>query len=265
MNITVIGGGNMGLTYALSIHKNFTNANIAILEKDEQKIRELKKNTPFAIYTNEKECLIDTDIILLAIKPQAASSVFKSIIDLVSTSQVIISIMAGVTIKSIEEGLNTSKIVRAMPNLPAQVGKGVTGYMISDHISIEETKQVHDILSATGKAIRVLNEDDIDAITALSGSGPAYVFYFMNAMMEQAIDFGFSETEAKDIVLHTFLGTASLFKNSDDNAQLWIDKVTSKGGTTHAALTSFRSDILDQKIKKGIDAAFKRAKELAKS
>ncbi len=265
MNITVIGGGNMGLTYALSIHKNFKNANIAILEKDEQKIIELKKNTPFAIYTNGKDCLPASNMVLLAIKPQAAPDVLKNIADLITSNQVIISIMAGVTMKSIEKGLNTFKIVRAMPNLPAQVGKGVTGYMISDSISIEETKQVHDILSATGKAIRVLKEDDIDAITALSGSGPAYVFYFMNAMMEQATSYGFSENEAKEIVLHTFLGTATLFKNSDDNAQIWIDRVTSKGGTTHAALTSFKGDIIDQKIKKGVEQAFKRAKELAKN
>ncbi|WP_010181694.1 pyrroline-5-carboxylate reductase [Aquimarina agarilytica] len=265
MNITVIGGGNMGLTYALSIHKNFDNASISILEKDEHKITELKNTTPFSIYNKEADCLASADIILLAIKPQAAVLVFEKIAQLVTPEKIIISIMAGVTMETIKDGLQAPKIVRAMPNLPAQLGKGVTGYMISESISENEALQIQHILSATGKAIRVYKEDDIDAITALSGSGPAYVFYFMNAMMEQAKTYGFSENDAKEIVLHTFLGTSNLFENSDDNAQLWIDKVTSKGGTTHAALTSFKSDHLDKKIQKGVNAAFERAKELAKS
>ncbi|WP_010520958.1 pyrroline-5-carboxylate reductase [Aquimarina agarivorans] len=264
MNITVIGGGNMGLTYALSIHKNFDEATIAIIEKDAEKITHLKNTTPFAIHTNENECLTNANIILLAVKPQASNLVFKNIAHLIKPNQLIISIMAGVTMESIKIGLNATKIVRAMPNLPAQVGRGVTGYLLSDTITLDEGLQIQQILSATGKAIKVFNEDAIDAITALSGSGPAYVFYFMNAMIEQAAAFGFNEKEAKSIILQTFLGTASLFEKSEDSAQLWIDRVTSKGGTTHAAVTSFKADQLNESIKKGVDQAFKRAKELAK-
>ena len=172
--------------------------------------------------------------------------------------------MAGITIQTMREGLNIPKIVRAMPNLPAQVGQGVTGFITSAEVTNEETTKIQAILSATGTAIQVPNEDSIDAITALSGSGPAYVFYFMNSMMQKAEEFGFNANEAKDIVLNTFLGTAKLFESSETTAETWIDKVTSKGGTTHAALTSFNTNDLDEKIKKGVQSAFNRAQELGK-
>ncbi len=265
MNIVVIGGGNMGLTYAQSIHNNFENSTISIIEKDTVKIEQLKKETPFNIFSNPEDCITKAEVILLAIKPQIAAAVFTEIKNLVNKNQIVISIMAGVTIATINSGLQTPKIVRAMPNLPAQVGQGVTGFMASNEINASEITQVQAILYATGTAVKVNDETAIDAITSLSGSGPAYVFYFMNAMMEKAKTFGFSDSEAKDVVLNTFLGTAELFKSSDLDAQTWIDRVTSKGGTTHAAITSFKSNDVDQKIQDGVQAAFNRAQELGKA
>lgn len=265
MKIAVIGGGNMGLTYAESIYNNFDNTNISIVEKNAAKIKQLQTETHFNVYSNASECIANAEIVLLAVKPQFISTVFNEIKSLVNPKQIILSIMAGVTIDTLHKGLNTPKIVRAMPNLPSQVGHGVTGFIASAEVTDEETKQIQAILEATGSAIKVPNEEAIDAITALSGSGPAYVFYFMNAMMDKAKDFGFNETEAKDIVLNTFLGTAKLFKNSSTPADTWIERVTSKGGTTHAALTSFKNDNLNKNIQKGTQAAFNRAKELGKS
>lgn len=265
MKLAVIGGGNMGLTYAESIYKNFDNTNISIVEKDTEKIEQLKKDTHFDIFSNASECLANAEIILLAVKPQFVTTVFNEIKDLVNPSQIIVSIMAGVTINTIHKGLNTPKIVRAMPNLPSQVGHGVTGFIASAEVTKEETSLIEAILKATGVTVKVANEKAIDAITALSGSGPAYVFYFMNAMMEQAKTLGFSGSEAKDIVLNTFMGTTELFESSNTSAQTWIERVTSKGGTTHAALTSFKENNIDSHIKKGVQAAFERAKELGKS
>ena len=265
MKIAVIGGGNMGLTYAESIYNNFDNTNISIIEKNTDKIKQLQKETHFSIYSNASDCIENAEIVLLAVKPQFINTVFKEIKSLVNPKQIILSIMAGVTIDSIHKGLNTPKIVRAMPNLPSQVGHGVTGFIPSAEVSDVETKQIHAILEATGPAIKVPNVDAIDAITALSGSGPAYVFYFMNAMMEQAKTLGFNEIESKDIVLNTFLGTVKLFKSSETPAETWIERVTSKGGTTHAALTSFKENKIDENIQKGVQAAFNRAKELGKS
>ena len=265
MKIAVIGGGNMGLTYAESIYNNFEDTNISIVEKNAEKIKQLQKETHFNIYSNASDCIANAEIVLLAVKPQFVSTVFNEIKSLVSPQQIILSIMAGVTIETLHKGLNIPKIVRAMPNLPSQVGHGVTGFIASSEVSPLETKQIQAILEATGAAVKVSNEEAIDAITALSGSGPAYVFYFMEAMMEKAKAFGFNNTEAKDIVLNTFLGTAELFKNSETPANTWIERVTSKGGTTHAALSCFKNDNLNKSIQKGVQAAFDRAKELGKS
>lgn len=265
MKITVIGGGNMGITYAQSIHANFSNSIISIVEKDAEKIEHLKKTTPFKVFNNAEDCIVDAEIIFLAIKPQVCQDVFKTIKDLVNPEQIIISIMAGVTLDSMSNGIGVPKIVRAMPNLPAQVGKGVTGYLNSSKISNSEAAIIKDLLSSTGTVIKLTNEQDIDAITALSGSGPAYVFYFMNAMIEQAQTFGFDENEAKSIILNTFKGTIDLFENSNDSANTWIDRVTSKGGTTHQALTTFTNLNTEDNIKQGVKAAFERAKELGKS
>lgn len=265
MKILVIGGGNMGLTYAKSIALNSVNASISILEKENSKIKELKSTTTFNIYNEAKDCVYNAEIILLAIKPQVAHLVFDEITSMVNNNQLIISIMAGVTLNTIVTGLNIPKIVRAMPNLPSQVGCGVTGYFCAKEITNSDLQVVQQILGATGKIIETKTEDQIDAITALSGSGPAYVFYLMNAMIEQAEDFGFSSEEAKSIVLNTFSGTTTLFESSDTIAKTWIDRVTSKGGTTHAALTSFESNQVDTKIKNGVLAAYNRAKELSKN
>lgn len=265
MKIAVIGGGNMGLTYAESIYKNFKNTNISIVEKNAIKIEQLKKDTDFDIFANASDCLKNAEIILLAVKPQFVTAVFEEIKNLVNPLQIIVSIMAGVTIDTIHKGLNIPKIVRAMPNLPSQVGHGVTGFIASAEVTKEETEQIQAILEATGTVVKVANEEAIDAITALSGSGPAYVFYFMNAMIEKAKVLGFSEIEAKDIVLNTFMGTAKLFNSSNISAETWIERVTSKGGTTHAALTSFKDNTIDNQIQKGVQAAFDRAKELGKS
>jgi len=254
----------MGLTYANSIAANSSSATISILEKDPSKISELKESTSFNIYNSAENCIPNSDAIMLAIKPQVAQLVFKEIAPYVNNEQLIISIMAGVTLETISEGLQIDKIVRAMPNLPSQVGFGVTGYFSSKTITKADTSIVEEILGATGSITNVATEDQIDAITALSGSGPAYVFYFMNAMMEQAKLFGFSEVDSKKVVLNTFLGTAKLFESSNIDANTWIDKVTSKGGTTHAALTSFKSNTIEEKIKEGVNAAYNRAKQLSK-
>lgn len=263
MNLLVIGGGNMGLTYAKSIATNSTNNSITILEKSAEKIASLKTETNFSVIGDIQECESNIDIILLAVKPQVIAEVYESIKPFVQPHQLIISIMAGVTMASINNGLGCDKIVRAMPNLPSQVGSGVTGYVISPQVTEEQEKATCEILKATGTVIKVADEDKIDAITALSGSGPAYVFYFMEAMMSQAEKFGFTEADAKEIVLNTFLGTGALFKASDYNCQEWIDRVTSKGGTTHAALTSFKENQISEHIAQGTEAAYLRAKELS--
>jgi pyrroline-5-carboxylate reductase len=174
----------------------------------------------------------------------------------------IVSIMAGVTIDFIKNSLGIDRIVRAMPNLPAHVGKGLTSYVSSDEVSYLELILVEELLNTTGTSIRVKEEKFIDASTGISGSGPAYVFYFMESMMEAARQMGFSERVSKVLVSQTFSGAIELFNQSNISPDDWMDKVASKGGTTRAALDSMHTNKVDELIKEAAFAAFNRAVEL---
>ena len=152
-----------------------------------------------------------------------------------------------------------------MPNLPAMINKGMTTFTGSEQVSEEELIIVEKLLSSTGKAIKVKTEDDIDKTTGLSGSGSAYIFYFMEAMMESAKEMGFSEKEAKEITTQTFGGAVDLFSQKEETTSAWINKVCSKGGTTIAAINTFEDKHVKENIKKGIFAAYNRAVELGNS
>jgi len=170
--------------------------------------------------------------------------------------------MAGITIEKIQNGLGVKKVVRSMPNLPAQVGKGVTSYTESKEVSRVELLMVRNLLDTTGESIHVKNENFIDASTGISGSGPAYVFYFMNSMLEAALKMGFSKNDSKVLVSQTFEGAVELFNQNDLSPDTWMDRVASKGGTTRAALDSMDDNNVKELIKDAAYAAFDRAVEL---
>ncbi len=267
MKLTVIGGGNMGLTYAKGIHKaQLLNEKISILEKGAESIERLKNNEPdFEICENAKDCIASSDIIMLAVKPFHIHDVFENIKDLCNKNQLVISLMAGVKISTIQNGLGLNKIVRSMPNLPAMIGKGMTTFTASNDVSLEEENMVEQLLASTGEAIKVKTEDDIDKSTGISGSGTAYILYFMEGLTNAAKEFGFSDEEAKLMVTQTFDGAVDLYKQSNDSTSTWIDRVCSKGGTTIEAINSFESNNVKDSIKKGAFAAYNRAVELGNS
>ncbi len=267
MKILIIGGGNMGLTYAQSFLRSHicTPENMMILEKSEEKAAQLAQKNIGTVYGHAEECLDGADLIILAVKPQDAPTLFSSLKPLVDPQQVFLSIMAGVKIQSIQEGLEVSKIARAMPNLPAQIGRGMTVFTSSDQITRIELVMVQNLLSTTGKAIYAESEDAIDAATAISGSGPAYVWYFMNALMQSAQDMGFNYSESELLVSQTILGAMELYAASDFSCEEWIQKVASRGGTTEAALAAFEQNKLFGSIIGGAQAALERAVELGKT
>src|SRR5210317_1104257 len=176
MKVLVIGAGNMGLTYAegMSKSKLLKKKNIMVLDKSEEKLDELNKISHFDAYKELKDCVPKADIIFIAVKPYHAEDLFKTIKDLVNPKQIIISIMAGVSIASIKTLTGVPKVVRAMPNLPAQIGKGLTSYVITPEVTETELLAIKTLLNTTGKSLRVGNEKLIDASTGISGSGPAY-------------------------------------------------------------------------------------------
>lgn len=266
MKILVIGAGNMGLTYAEGMSKSelLKKTNIMVLDNSEEKLEELNKLPHFDAFKELKDCVPQADIIFIAVKPYHAESLFNAMRPLVNQEQIIVSIMAGVTIKAIEENTGLNKIVRAMPNLPAQIGKGLTSFVTSPSVSEIELQNIESLLNTTGKSIHVSNENFIDASTGISGSGPAYVFYFMQSMMEAAKEMGFSESDSTVLVSQTFTGAVELFNQSDLTPESWMDRVASKGGTTRAALDSMDKNNVNKLIKEAAFAAFNRAVELGK-
>ncbi len=264
MKILIIGGGNMGLTFAKSFLSTHivTAENMYILEKSNENADALRLLNVGTIFSEPADFVKDADLIILAVKPQDAETLFRKLRNFIDPQQVILSIMAGVHMSVIAEGLGSSKIVRAMPNLPAQIGVGMTVYTASNEVSRIELVTVQNLINATGKAIYVDNEDMIDAATAISGSGPAYVFYLMQGLIESANSMGFSKSESELLSYQTFRGAIELFNKHDFSCEEWISKVMSKGGTTEAAFQVFANENTVDGFKKGVQRAYDRAKEL---
>jgi pyrroline-5-carboxylate reductase len=266
MKILVIGAGNMGLTYAegMSKSKLLKKKNIMVLDSSEEKLQELNQISHLDTFSELQDCVPKADIIFIAVKPHHGEQLMRRIKPLVKSEQLLISIMAGTTIETIKELTGLNKIVRAMPNLPAKIGRGLTSYIASPEVSRIELLTIESLLDTTGKSILVSDENFIDASTGISGSGPAYVFYFMQSMMEAALQMGFSENVSKVLVSQTFTGAIELFNQNSLSPNSWMEKVASKGGTTRAALDSMDDNNVGELIKEAAFAAFNRAVELGK-
>lgn len=254
----------MGLTYAegMASAAVLGRRKLMVLDKDPDKLATLRKEGTFEVHDQLEMCVPEADIVFLAVKPYHSEQLMEEMRPLMHDQQIAVSLMAGVTIASIQEGLGLQKVVRTMPNLPAQVGKGVTSFTCSEEVSRVEMLMVRALLDTTGVSIKVKNENFIDASTGISGSGPAYVFYFMESMMEAALKMGFSQNDSKLLVSHTFSGAIELFNQHNLSPSKWMDRVASKGGTTRAALDSMKDNNVNELIKEAAFAAFDRAVEL---
>ena len=266
MNVLVIGGGNMGMTYAEAIAKsNFlTSGSLMIFDNNEEKRAMLRARELFDVHSRLDTCLHDADIVLMAVKPVHVPALMEEMKPMVLVDQLIVSIMAGVTIDTLKRGLGIGKVVRAMPNLPALVGLGMTTFTASEEVSESELSTIQSLLDTTGRSLRVVSESEIDASTGISGSGPAYIFYFMQALLDAALKMGFCEEDARLLVGQTFSGAVKLFNSSDIGPEEWMAKVASKGGTTRAALDSLDDNHVNPFIQEAAYAAFRRAEELGK-
>ena len=264
MKVLVIGAGNMGLTYSEGMAQSplLNRRKLMIHDVSTETIELLGKDGRFDVYEKIEDCLPKADIVFIAVKPYHCEDLFENIKPYVNNQQVYVSLMAGVNIAKIKSLLNIDKVVRTMPNLPAKVGKGVTSFTASEAVSRVELLMVRNLLDTTGESIHVKNEDFIDKSTGISGSGPAYIFYFMQSMLEAAKKMGFSDNDSKVLVSNTFEGAVKLFNDSDLSPETWMDRVASKGGTTRAALDSMDDNNVKELIKDAAYAAFNRAVEL---
>lgn len=265
MRVGIVGGGNMGLAYARSlVGKNIVEPNeLVIYESFPERVMFLKGLEIAELKPDLDDSIKQLDAIVLAVKPQSFSELSVELKPLISKKTVLISIMAGVRSEIISSKLGSDKVVRAMPNTPCQNGIGATGYYLFDSITTKESELVNKILASTGLCKKVETEEDIDAVTALSGSGPAYVFAFAKAMQSAGESMGLSPDNSEKLLLQTIKGALNLMETSGKSFDELIAAVKSKGGTTEAALNSLTDNSFEQTIVTALGKAKSRAKELS--
>ncbi|MDQ3048641.1 MAG: pyrroline-5-carboxylate reductase [Bacteroidota bacterium] len=265
MKITIVGCGNMGLIYARAFLKYniVTQAELLLAEKNSSRKDELMKLHVGQVCLVNDPRITESDIVILAVKPQDFKELSLELKQVLQPDNVIISIMAGMKLERISEALGIENIVRAMPNSPAELGMGMTAYTANKGVSIEHIRKAENLLSTTGRTVFFENEDLLDAVTALSGSGPAYFFYVVKQMIDAGKQMGFDEATASMLVKQTMLGSFHLMNTANKSLDELIKAVASKGGTTEAALTTFEKSNVGDGLQKGILNARDRASELS--
>ncbi|MGM9425944.1 pyrroline-5-carboxylate reductase [Hydrogenophaga sp. MI9] len=261
--ITFIGGGNMASAIIGGLVRQGHPASaLQVVEPwDEQRAKLAQQFPGMTVLAAASADLRPSDLVVWAVKPQT----FK---DAAATARAHVggalhlSVAAGITSESIAAWLGTQRIVRAMPNTPALVGLGMTGLMARAAVSADDKALVERVVRTTGELVWVNVESDLDAVTALSGSGPAYVFFFLEAMRDAGARMGLAPEVAQQLAIGTFIGAATLAQRSSDPLQVLRERVTSKGGTTYAAITSMEASDMKALFEKALIAAQNRAAEL---
>ncbi len=254
----------MGKTYAKSLlSSHFTGpADLLLLDKGSEIDLALKSVPAGNFLQSPSVAVSSADIIIMAVKPQDFQALAVLMKPFLHEEQIILSIMAGIKMETLSAQLGIRKIVRSMPNLPAQVGMGMTIFTCLPALDKKELFIIQNLINTTGKSVYVEDEALINAATALSGSGPAYVYYFMEAMIQAGMKMGFSQSQAELMVNQTFMGAVLLHNRNELTCGEWIERVASKGGTTEAALKVFKDNELQSKIADGLYSALNRAKQL---
>ncbi len=263
MTITFVGGGNMASAIIGGLLKqNHAATSLRVVEIDETARARLTRQYAVETFERLDAAAADSDCIVLAIKPQNMREAATALRPHVK-QQLIISIAAGIRGGDIARWLGGyARLVRAMPNTPALVGAGCTGIYAMPGASAEDAARAEVILGAVGTTLRVGREEQLDAVTAVSGSGPAYVFYFIEALEQAALELALEPAAARRLALATFAGAIKLAVASDEGVATLRERVTSKGGTTAAALASMQSAGLKEAIVRAVKAADARSREL---
>jgi pyrroline-5-carboxylate reductase len=265
MEYVFIGGGNMGTAMAAAlIGKGVCEgAEILVVDPDGP-ARERNAALGCQVGAAIDKEVGGAAVVLLAVKPQSAGPVLETLQGVLRAGQVVVSIMAGITLATLREGLDHKALVRVMPNTPAQVGLGMNVYHAAPAVSATQLRAVEALLQACGETLAVSSEDAIDAATAISGSGPAYVFYLAEHWVKAAQALGFTGKEAEHLVQQTLIGATALWREQSVPPATLRAQVTSKCGTTAAALEHFQELQVGQHFEEGIQRAYQRAKELGK-
>jgi pyrroline-5-carboxylate reductase len=297
LNLSIIGAGAMGSAIASGIHlaqkkilanpeikvpERYENTEIklSICNRGQEKLDKLSKKIDFTAYEKIEEMISSEkpNLLIIAVKPKDISEILNSLKS-ISSECIIVSVLAGINIKTIEDRFPFNPIFRAMPNTPAQIGSGITALTYNKHCNDEHKNLIEEIFHAVGDVIFIDDENKMHAVTALSGSGPAYFFFLAEALIQAGINQGLSLEEASILVNKTFLGSGLLLNSSNEGAmnesvnsrsnnpspETLRKAVTSPNGTTHAAISSLENNGFSEIINQAIQAASQRSKELAGS
>jgi pyrroline-5-carboxylate reductase len=262
-NITFIGGGNMASAIIGGlIRRDFDAKLLCAIEIIPEVRAQLSQRFGIGSFASADELPRIGDIVVLAVKPQQMRIALKSLTPKLH-HQVVLSIAAGIRIADLSRWLGGyERIIRCMPNTPALIGAGISAAYAAPAITRDERDAAEEVLQTVGKVVWVENENLLDAVTAVSGSGPAYVFYFIEALRDAAKELGLSDATANTLAIETFAGAAKLAAHEHDDVTILRKRVTSQGGTTEAALKSMSQDHVKEAIIKAIRAANERSREL---
>jgi pyrroline-5-carboxylate reductase len=260
--ILFIGGGNMAIAIMGGlIQSGYSPQSIHVLDPNEVQRARLQSELGVHTLAEADATLARADLVVWAVKPQ----LFKQAAvpcAAYTAAALHLSVMAGLRSHTIEQTVGSARVVRAMPNTPALIGQGMAGLFANSQVSQVDRAWASAVLAPTGQTLWVANEVDLDAVTALSGSGPAYVFYMIEAMVQAACDMGLSAAQGQQLALATFAGATALAQSSPDSPAALRERVTSKGGTTHAALSVMEAAGVKAALVRAMRAAQSRAVQL---
>lgn len=260
--LAFIGGGNMASAILGGlIRQGWPLDRLLVVEPwDEQRAR-LGQQFGLEARAEADDVLASADVVVWAVKPQTFKDAARAC-SVWTRSALHLSVAAGIRSDSMAQWLGTERIVRAMPNTPALVGQGMTGLYARSGATATDCQTVEQVLAPTGELMWLDTEQHLDTVTALSGSGPAYVFYFLEAMADAGVTLGLARAQAHRLAVATFVGASGLAQASDEAPEVLRQRVTSKGGTTHAALTHLEASEVKARFVEAMQAAAARAREL---
>ncbi|RJG15770.1 pyrroline-5-carboxylate reductase [Massilia cavernae] len=264
MKIAFIGGGNMASALISGLAGKFTaGSNIHVVDPNAGALDKLHAAHGVTTAGTVDAAVAASDVVVLSVKPQQMRDVAASLKQHLRSDALVLSIAAGIRGADLARWLGGhAAIVRTMPNTPALIGRGITGMVAMQGVSDAQKAAADAIMKAVGETVWLDDEAMIDPVTGVSGSGPAYVFYFLEAMQQAAVELGLSAEQGRELAVATFAGAAELAKRSDEPLSVLRERVTSKGGTTYAALTSMEQSGVKEAVVNAVKAASARGREL---
>lgn len=260
--IAFIGGGNMASAIIGGlIGQGFEPGNIDVVEPFAEAQNNLETIYGVLAQALPGPFLTQADMVIWAVKPQILKEATLQV-RAYTPNALHLSIAAGIRSDSLAGWLGTQRVARAMPNTPALIGKGITALFARPGVTVQDKEWVGQVMTTTGEFLWLDHEENLDAVTAISGSGPAYTFYFMEAMADAGTEMGLTRAQAYQLAVATFIGAGELARASKESPEILRQRVTSKGGTTYAAIASMDKDNIKTHFIEAMQAARQRAKEL---